>query len=107
MPWSLNLDFSFSYSENNNIITRNLNTNISARVKLTKNWNISYRSRLDLIRKEIVNQHFTVQRDLHCWVMNFSWSPNPSFSYYRLEIRVKENILRDLKLTKTGNVRPL
>ena len=72
-------------------------------LRLTKNWNVTYRANLNLRDRAIVDQRFHVERDLHCWQLSFDWSPNPNFTFYRLEIRVKESLLRDLKLTKTAN----
>jgi len=106
MPWSLNMNFSFSYSDNQGNISRRFDTGMNARVQLTKNWNVTYSNRLNITDKKIVDQRFNISRDLHCWQMNFQWSPNPNFSFFRLEIRVKESILQDLKLTKTSNQRP-
>jgi lipopolysaccharide assembly outer membrane protein LptD (OstA) len=102
IPWRVNLNFNFSYGENNGRISRRFSTNISAEMALTNNWQIRYNAYVNVIDKDIVNQTFNINRDLHCWQMNFTWSPNRNFSYYRLEIRVKENLLRDLKLTKTA-----
>ena len=106
IPWNVDFNFSFRYAENGSTISKNFNVRTNARVKLTKNWSISYNNYIDVLDKEIVNQRFNISRDLHCWVMNFSWSPNPNFSFYRLEIRIKESLLRDLKLTKTAGNTP-
>lgn len=103
VPWNVDMGFNFRYSDSQGRISRTFSSNISARVKLTENWNVAYRANVNLRDREIVNQNFNISRELHCWQMNFSWSPNPNFSYFRLEIRVKESLLRDLKLTKTSN----
>lgn len=108
VPWSVDLNIDYSYGQDaNGRITRNLNTTVNARMQLTPNWRVNYNARFDLINREIINQSFYISRDLHCWEMNFHWSPNPNFSFYRLEIRIKEPILKDIKITKTaGNRRP-
>jgi lipopolysaccharide assembly outer membrane protein LptD (OstA) len=106
IPWSVDLNFTYSYSDNGDRVTQRFDANLTARLKITKNWNISYRSRYDIKNWEIVDQRFRIDRDLHCWQMSFDWSPNPNFRYYRMEIRVKEQILRDLKLTKSANRTP-
>lgn len=106
IPWNVDLNFTYSYNDNGSAVTQRFDANLNARLRLTKNWNISYQSRYDIKNWEIVNQRFRIERDLHCWVLNFEWSPDPNFSYYRLEIRIKEPILRDLKLTKSANPTP-
>lgn len=106
MPWSVDVDFAFSYAERPTGITRRFDANINARLQLTRKWRVNYNSQLNITERDIVSQRFTIQRDLHCWEMNFTWSPTQNFSFYRLEIRVKESLLRDLKLTKTAGRRP-
>ena len=103
VPWNLSMNFNFRYNDNQGDISRTFSTNLNAGVRLTKNWNVTYRANLNLRDREIVDQRFHVERDLHCWQLSFDWSPNPNFTFYRLEIRVKESLLRDLKLTKTAN----
>lgn len=106
IPWSVDLNFAYSYSDNGQTVTRRFDASTSARLRLTKNWNISYSNRVNIEERELVDQRFRIERDLHCWVLNFEWSPNPNFGYYRLEIRIKEPILRDLKVTKTATGTP-
>lgn len=107
IPWSIDGQISYSYSDNiAGTIVRQFNMALSARLQLTEKWRIRYSNRLDLVDREIVSQTFTINRDLHCWTMDFSWTPSSFNSYYRLEIRVNESALRDLKLTKTAGSRP-
>ncbi|RMF60135.1 MAG: LPS-assembly protein LptD [Calditrichaeota bacterium] len=106
--WSMDFQFTYSYSQGETgFINRHFDLNLSAQLQLTRNWYISYQSRLDLMERQIDSQTFIINRDLHCWTMNFTWSPNPAFSFYRLEIKVKASALKDLKLTKTSGRRPL
>jgi hypothetical protein len=46
-----------------------------------------------------------ISRDLHCWLMNFQWSPLGPYAGYRFEIKVKAPQLQDIKLTKQNNDR--
>ena len=80
IPWRVNLNFNFSYGENNGRISRRFSTNISAEMALTNNWQIRYNAYVNVIDKDIVNQTFNINRDLHCWQMSFTWSPNRNFS---------------------------
>ena len=106
IPWNIDMRFSYRYSDFGSSISKSFNTSINARLQLTKNWNISYNNRINILEKELVDQRFNISRNLHCWIMNFTWSPNPNFSFYRVEIRIKESILRDLKLTKSASGAP-
>jgi hypothetical protein len=108
IPWEIGTNFSYSYDwDEINKGRKNFDLNVDARIQLTKNWRIQYSATYDLIKRNIDYQRFIIYRDLHCWEMSFEWSPDPNFSYYRLEIRVKESALHDIKVTKTANNRPV
>jgi lipopolysaccharide assembly outer membrane protein LptD (OstA) len=108
IPWEIGANFSYSYRwDERNKGSKNFDLNIDAKLQLTENWRIQYYGTFDLIERNIDYQRFLIYRDLHCWEMSFEWSPNPNFSYYRLEIRIKESALRDIKLTKTASGRPV
>jgi len=108
LPWDLNLKFTYNYNRSDiNNPTQNFNVIVRARLELTKNWRIDYNARIDLIRKNLNYQSFSIYRDLHCWEMFFSWQPTGAFSSFRLEIRIKASALRDIKLTKTSRGRPV
>ena len=107
VPWDVNVNFTYRYTwSEQSGGKQQWNASINARLQLTRNWRINYTTQLDLIGKEIAYQQFSIYRDLHCWEMAFSWSPNPTFSFYRLEIRIKDALLRDIKLTKSSGGRP-
>lgn len=102
--WNINFNFTYSYSWNE--ISRSnerFDVTVDAKVQPTKNWRIQYYASIDAIKKNLNYQRINIYRDLHCWEMLFEWAPNPGFSYYRFEIRIKEPILRDLRLTKTAD----
>ena len=108
VPWEIGANFAYSYNwDEVNKGTKNFDLNIDGSIQLTKNWRIQYYATYDLIKRNIDYQRFIIYRDLHCWEMSLEWAPNPNFSYYRLEIRVKESALHDIKLTKTANNRPV
>lgn len=105
IPWSLNVAMNFSYTDNllTDVTNWNFDSFLNGRIQLTKKWQINYTAQVDLKERAIDRQEFRISRDLHCWTMNFRWAPNPSFSSYRLEIRVNASALRDLKVTKTNS----
>ncbi|NOX38390.1 MAG: LPS-assembly protein LptD [Calditrichaeota bacterium] len=104
LPWQLNvrLDYRYSWSAPR-FLNRSLDAQIEARVQLTRNWRVNYNAQVDFINKTLSYQRFAIYRDLHCWEMSFSWQP--TFGFYQLEIRVKASALRDLKITKTAGGR--
>ncbi|MBI2619348.1 MAG: LPS-assembly protein LptD [Ignavibacteriales bacterium] len=106
IPWSLNLNFSFSQSQSDprrKIRTASLQAQLS--FNLTEQWKISASGNYDLTQKQLAAPSVQISRDLHCWIMNFSWVPLGPYRYYRLEIRVKAPQLQDIKVTKQGSDR--
>ncbi|MEX2115821.1 MAG: putative LPS assembly protein LptD [Bacteroidota bacterium] len=106
IPWSLNLGFNFSQSQadpRQKFRSASLQTNLS--FNLTEQWKISASGNYDLIQKQLAAPQVQISRDLHCWLMNFSWVPIGPSRYYRLEIRIKAQQLSDIKITKQGSDR--
>jgi hypothetical protein len=52
------------------------------------------------MQKEFVAPQIRISRDLHAWIMNFTWNPVGLYTGYMLEIKVKAPQLSDLKVTK-------
>ena len=107
-PWDINMNFSYTYSWDE--VTRGnerFNVNLDAKLQLTTNWRIQYFANVNVLDKTVDYQRFMIYRDLHCWEMSLEWAPNPGFDYYKFEIRIKDRILQDLKLTKTADSSPI
>jgi len=101
IPWDLSLNY--NYNESRPLPTEiNKNSNISGSLNfnLTPKWKFSVASSYDLTRQEFSAPQIRISRDLHCWVMNFTWNPIGTFRGYNFEIRVKAPQLQDLKVTK-------
>lgn len=106
IPWSLSLNFNFSQNqENPNVKTRSANISGNLDFNLTEKWKFTATSSYDLVSKQFAAPQINISRDLHCWLMNFSWSPIGPYSGYRFEIKVKAPQLQDIKLTKQNNDR--
>jgi len=101
IPWDISLNYNFNLSKVNPSVV-NTTSNISGgfNFNLTPNWKISVSGSYDFDRKQFAAPSVRISRDLHCWLMNFTWNPIGTFRGYRLEIRVKAPQLQDLKLTK-------
>lgn len=107
MPWSLNLNYSFSLSEDRSKpinrksmrypyrYTQNLSA--SGNIKVSNKWAISFNSGYDFEAKKIVQTAFNITRDLHCFSMSASLSPFGQWKYYNFTIRANASILQDLK----------
>jgi hypothetical protein len=96
MNWTTS--FGLEYRYNRSTEKKSLDLRSNARLALTKNWNVSWTGRFDLVDIDITYQSFSIYRNLHCWEMSFSWQP--SYGYYQFQINVKASELKDLKLDK-------
>jgi hypothetical protein len=104
IPWRLQL--SWDYSENKvPPKSRSSSMRGSAEISLTKNWKASVSSGYDIINRELLVPQILISRDLHCWVMNFSWVPIGQWRHYQFQIQLKAPQLQDIKITKQGSSR--
>jgi len=101
IPWSLSLNYNFNENRlTPNNITKSSNVSGNLDFNLTPLWKFSVAGSYDLVRKEFSAPQIRISRDLHCWIMNFTWNPIGFVRGYYLEIRVKAPQLQDLKVTK-------
>jgi hypothetical protein len=101
IPWSLSLNYNFNESRSNpNSVFKSSNVSGNLDFNLTPLWKFSVAGSYDLVRKEFSAPQIRISRDLHCWIMNFTWNPIGFVRGYFLEIRVKAPQLQDLKVTK-------
>ena len=101
IPWNLGVNFSFVQSqENPKIKTRSANINANLGFNLTENWKFTATGSYDVIQGQFAAPRITIDRDLHCWTMDFSWTPIGQLAGYRFELKIKAPQLQDIKLTK-------
>ena len=101
IPWDLSLNYNFNESRPiPTSITKNSNLSGSFNFNLTPKWKFSLTGSYDIERKEFAAPQVRISRDLHCWIMNFTWIPTGTYRGYNFEIRVKAPQLQDLKITK-------
>lgn len=101
IPWDVSLNYYFNLSRpvpSNENITSSISGSLN--FNLTPKWKFSVTGSYDLQQKEFAAPQVRISRDLHCWVMNFTWNPIGTYRGYNFEIRVKAPQLQDLKITK-------
>jgi lipopolysaccharide assembly outer membrane protein LptD (OstA) len=101
LPWSLSLSYNYSFTK---YIPLSVTSNLSANLdfNLTNKWKFTVTGSYDLQQKEFSAPQIRISRDLHDWLMNFTWNPVGTFRGYFFEISFKASQLQDLKLTKSG-----
>ncbi|MEM1406458.1 MAG: putative LPS assembly protein LptD [Bacteroidota bacterium] len=101
IPWSLRVNYNFNYTKTgleNSEITQTLR--FSGDLSLTEKWKVNFNSGYDFQNNEFTTTTIGINRDLHCWVMNFNWTPFGRFTSYSFTIRVKSSLLQDLKIDR-------
>jgi len=95
IPWSLNVNFTYSLSRPFDTLTRTMTVNTRFDFSLTPNWRVSGQSGYDFERKEIVTTSLNLFRDFECWEMAFRWIPFGQFQSWGFDLHVKSGKLRD------------
>jgi hypothetical protein len=104
VPWNINLNYSFNYSNSDGIHTSVSNT-VQARgdVNITPKWKVTYYTDYDLRTNKVSTCQLGIYRDLHCWDLSVQWIPFGYYKMYSVTLRVKNSILQDLKLSKRSD----
>ncbi|MBN2212858.1 MAG: LPS-assembly protein LptD [Bacteroidales bacterium] len=100
IPWSLRINYSWSYNKPRNTKTISHTIDLSGDLSLTKKWKIGGRTGYDLVNKEVTITNISISRDLHCWTMQMSAVPFGPRKSYVFTINAKSAMLRDLKWDK-------
>ena len=123
IPWSLNVRYSFTYTQNprrvqtkagrlraeerfqaarrrNRITPFTQSLSFNGDLNLTPKWKIGFTSGYDFIEKDVTQTSINVFRDLDCFDFRFDWIPFGAFTSFYVQINVKSAILRDLKLQR-------
>ncbi len=104
IPWSVNLNFSYSYGRsyqyaNEQLLTKhnhNMTLGVSAQMKLTPSLNFNLNTGFDLTKMKMTTTQFSASYDLHCFVISMSWIPNGQWESWSFRIAAKASALADL-----------
>ncbi len=106
VPWDFMFSYQFSYSKRGLAPSTTVSAmTFSGSVKLTEKWDFRLQSGYDFINKGVSLTNISIHRDLHCWEMQFNWTPAASPLYgrassYSFDLRVKSSLLQELKLSR-------
>lgn len=104
VPWSINFNYSFSYSKrysfvNNQLITNNTFTQtlgVSGNVKITPKMSINLQTGFDLMAMKMTTTQLSATYDLHCFNISFSWVPTGKWQSWSFRIAANAAALADL-----------
>ena len=83
-PWSIGLDFSYRWNYQFNAPARKtavLNAN-SIQFNLTPKWRFNTSLGYDFIEQDLTPAQFSLQREMICWNLSFTFNPFGDFQYY-------------------------
>ena len=104
MPWSVNLNYSYSYYKsyqysNNQLVTKNthaMTLGISSQVQIYKDLRISLNTGVDLTKMKLTTTQLSGSFSLHCFNISFSWIPNGKWESWSFRISANASSLADL-----------
>ena len=93
---------SYNFAYNRPLLETNIvNTiGVSGDFSITKNWKIDFVTGFDFNSKKFALTSIGINRNLHCWQMDFKWIPFGTIASYVFTIRAKASLLQDLKLNR-------
>ena len=103
-PWSLNLNYSFSYSRSYQYTNNKLVTNdrfsqtlgISGNVKITPRLSIQATTGFDFMALKLTTTQISATYDLHCFNISVSWVPTGQWQSYSFRIAANAAALADI-----------
>jgi len=100
-PWNLSMNFNFNLRKSNpEKVSKTFSASANFDIQLTKNWEMSYSGNYDLVKKKAIYHDFKFHRDLHCWELDFHWTPFGNMKGFYLVLRIKDPQFKDLKVEK-------
>ncbi|MDX1444667.1 putative LPS assembly protein LptD [Lishizhenia sp.] len=108
IPWKLNFSYNFYTSIHtdsakfvNQRFNQNHTINMVADFSLTKRWKVGVNANYDISNKNLQRTVFSLNRDMHCWVLAFRWIPSGTGQSFTLTFNAKSNLFKDAKLNFT------
>lgn len=102
IPWNLRINYSLSFRKTG-IAPREVSghtVTFSGDFSLTEKWKATFNSGFNVQQKIMSLTTIGIMRDLHCWTMDFNWTPFGRYTNYNFTIRVKSALLQDLKINR-------
>ncbi len=105
IPWQVNLTGSYQIFRSFGAPSGfdksvNLQTNFS--LSLTPTTRISSSASYDFVAGKFLVPSISFYKDLHCWEMQFDWTPSGYATGFYFRLGLKASALRDIKLEQRG-----
>ena len=104
LPWNVRLDYNISQSYSGLTPTIRQSVTAAGDFELTENWRLGFRTGYDIQANDFTYTSLDFYRDLHCWEIRATWIPFGFQQSYTITIRVKSQMLSDLKLERRRGI---
>ncbi|WP_240966297.1 putative LPS assembly protein LptD [Pseudoflavitalea sp. G-6-1-2] len=107
IPWSLNINFSYSFSRHFRSdykgweTTTNASLGLNGDFNLTPRWKLGGNTFYDIKAKSIQQLTMSLSREMHCWQLSINVTPVGVYRSFNITINPKSGLLRDLKINRT------
>ncbi|HEX8277719.1 MAG TPA: putative LPS assembly protein LptD, partial [Segetibacter sp.] len=107
IPWSLQLSYSLSFSNqlasNYTKLQTKVYSNISINgdFSLTPRWKLGGNTYFDFTTRKIQTLTMFITREMHCWQLAINITPVGLYRSFNITINPKSGILRDLKINRS------
>lgn len=107
IPWSLQLSYSLSFSNqlasNYTRLQTRVYSNISVNgdFSLTPRWKVGGNTYFDFTTGKVQTLTMFITREMHCWQMAINITPVGLYRSFNITINPKSGILRDLKINRS------
>ncbi len=110
-PWNFSFSYNLGYNDFIRYPQRNYDhrivhtIGINGDINVTPKWKVNFSSNYDIENSKLSYAQVSVYRDLHCWEMRFNWIPTGYLKSWNFYIKVKAEVLQDLKLNRKKDFR--
>lgn len=106
LPWQLRLSLYLNSSKYNPLepATTAVLLNTSARVSLSKIWQLGLNTGYDVENRELIYPQINLYGDFDCWDVSLQWVPTGEYRSYFFQIGIKAPHLQDIRFRQRGRL---
>ncbi len=105
IPWSLSVNYNLTVRSvtgagGRDSLSTTQAVTFNGDFNLTERWKVRFNSGFDFQRRDFTLTTLSIDRDLHCWQMAFTWIPFGTLRSYNFTLNVKSAMLQQLRINR-------
>ena len=97
LPWSLNFNFNYGLQKRQKEVTnRTATLSVNFNLNVTPLWRVRGNTGYDFVQGELSTTRISINRNLGCWNMSFTWVPFGRYQKYGFNLQVSSGRLSQL-----------